>query len=787
MDDKSLQLLEFPQIRENLASHTSFLPSRELALKLEPLTNYDQISLLLKQSAEGRHLLTIEPNFSIGGIYDIREIVKLASLGKILESQNLLDVQYTLATFSYLRNRLARLDKDFPLLWNFAKDIIELSELEHDLSVCFTPDGEIRDDASPKLSNVRQQLKSVRAELLIHLQSIISSSRWQKAIQEPIITEREGRYVIPVKVEAKSEVRGIIHDLSNTGATIFVEPWVTIDAGNSLRALEIEERHEIERILLSLSNRIGTHASDILQNIRLIAELDLILAKAKYARKINAFEPTVIAPDENGVRKATLKLIEARHPLLPLKAVPLSVEIGNDFSILVITGPNTGGKTVALKTIGLLSLMVQTGLPIPAAPESTLPIFDNVFADIGDEQSIAQTLSTFSWHITNLVRIVKQVTSNSLVLLDELGTSTDPAEGSALARSLLMYFSNHRTMVIATTHFSDLKAFAHKTPGLQNASLDFDPVTLSPTYHLTVGIPGGSNALATALRFGLPEEIITSARNMLSHGSQELESLLSDLVNEKQKVQSLSTYIEREKVVLEKKNSELENELSKIKSEERRIISEIRDNIMRESADLFKDIRQASAELRKEKSKGKIEEAKRILSSVQNKLKSETFTMPPGEVNEEDKINEGDTVWFNEGNIIGTVLSISYDIRQVDLQVGQARLRVGLDNITKATRSKSPQTLTTEPMVLTATEKRKVPMELDLRGKRAEEINELVDGYLDDAAVANLGRVRIIHGHGTGVVRQIVREILSSHPLIKSYRPGERGEGGDGVTVANLK
>jgi DNA mismatch repair protein MutS2 len=786
MDDKSLQLLEFFQIRENLASHTSFLPSRELALKLEPLTNYDQISLLLKRSAEGRRLLVVEPNFSIGGICDIREIVKLAALGKILESQNLLDIQYTLTTFSFLRNRLARLENDFPLLWNFAKDIIELLDLEHDISVCFTPDGEIRDDASPKLSHIRQKLKSVRAELLTHLQSIINSSRWQKAIQEPIITEREGRYVIPVKVEAKSEVRGIVHDLSNTGATIFVEPWVTIDAGNTLRALEIEEKYEIERILHDLSNRIGSHSSEILQNIGLTAELDLILAKAKYARKISAVEPTVIVPDENGVRTTTLKLVEARHPLLPLKAVPLSVEIGKDFSILVITGPNTGGKTVALKTIGLLSLMVQSGLAIPAAPESTLSLFDNVFADIGDEQSIAQTLSTFSWHITNLVRIVKQVTSSSLVLLDELGTSTDPAEGSALARSLLIYFLNHRTMVVATTHFSDLKAFAHNTSGLQNASLDFDPVTLSPTYHLTIGIPGGSNALATALRFGLPEEIVASARNMLSQGSQELESLLSDLVTEKQKLQSLRTSVEREKVAVEEKKSELENELSKIKSDERRIVSEIRDNIVRESADLFKDIRQASVELRKEKSKEKIEEARRMLSSIQNRLKSETFAIPPGEVSEQEKINNGDTVWLNDGNIIGTVLSISYDTRQVELQVGQTRLKVGLDNIKKATQSKTP-TRTSELMILTTTEKHKVPLELDLRGKRAEEINDLVDAYLDDAAVTNLGRVRIIHGHGTGVVKQIVREILSSHPLVKSYRPGGRGEGGDGVTVASLK
>ncbi len=480
-----------------------------------------------------------------------------------------------------------------------------------------------------------------------------------------------------------------------------------------------------------------------------------------------------------------LKLIDAHHPLLADKAVPLSVEIGKDFSILVITGPNTGGKTVALKTIGLLNLMAQAGLPIPAAPESCLPVYDNIFADIGDEQSIAQTLSTFSWHISNIVRIINQVTPRSIVLLDELGTSTDPAEGSALARSLLLYLKNRGAMAVATTHFSELKAFAHTTPGLQNASLDFDPVTLAPTYHLSVGIPGGSNALATASRLGLPAEIVEGAKGMLTRGSLELETLLTDLVGEKTTVESLKKDVEKEKTELVRRNQELEDERQKLRSEEKQILREVRDNVVQESAELHREIRQALTELRKSRSKEKTEEAKKVLAAVQEKLKSGKLAPQAAETgSEEVKITAGDTVWLKDASVAATVLSVSEDNQQVELQVGRATLQVSIDNVEKMEKPAGPV-----PETVTITRnvaKKNVSMELDLRGKRAEEIEGLVDVYLNDAAVSNLKSVRIIHGHGTGVVKQIVREMLATHPLAKSSRPGGRGEGGDGVTVVSL-
>ena len=785
MDEKSLQLLDFPIIREYIARETSFLPSRELALTLEPLNDFEQIKRLLRQSAEARLLLKTEPLFTIGNIFDIRESVKLAILGKILEPQRYLEIRDTLASCYFIHTRLSTLKTEFPLLWDIVKGMIIHREIEYAVSNCFSPDGEIKDNASQNLTRIRQQLKSVRIKLLAHLNEMLNSPRWQAAIQEPIITEREGRYVIPIKVDSRKNVKGIVHDLSNTGATVFVEPWVTVDAGNQLRELLIEETHEIENILRNLSDQIGNHATEILHCINNIAELDLVIAKAKYANNINATEPEMIIPEQPENKQSVLRLFQARHPLLHRDSVPLSVELGQEYSILIITGPNTGGKTVTLKTIGLLSLMAQSGIPIPASPNSTLPVFDNIFADIGDEQSIEQTLSTFSWHITNMIRIVNQVTNRSIVLMDELGTSTDPAEGAALAKALLNYFLKRGTLVLTTTHFSELKAYAHTTPGMQNASLDFDPVTFAPKYHLTIGIPSGSNALATAARFGLSHEIVTDAKNMLTHGNLEIETLLGDLVSEKQNFVMQRKLIEKEEYDLAQRHAVLEDKIKKIQSDERRIISEARDKTVREFAEISKEIRQISIELRKEKSKAKIDEARRIMTNIQNKINGLTFTPTAEEATANIGIIPGDTVWLIDGNVVATVISISEDKRLLELQIGAAKVKASLESVRQI--AKSLQIAPHERILITTAEKRNVPKELDLRGKRAESIEQTVDSYLDNAAIAGMGRVRIIHGYGTGVVRQIVRDVLSSHPLVKNWRAGERGEGGDGVAIVNLQ
>ena len=535
---------------------------------------------------------------------------------------------------------------------------------------------------------------------------------------------------------------------------------------------------------MALSAEVGSHEAEITQNVELLAEIDLILAKARYGGRVKAAEP-VIATD------GMLRLVNARHPLLKGKAVPLSIEIGQDYSILVITGPNTGGKTVALKTIGLLTLMAQAGMPIPASGESSIPIFDGIFSDIGDEQSIEATLSTFSSHMGNIVRIIGASTEKSLVLLDELGTSTDPNEGAALARAILLHFLSRKTMAVATTHYSDLKIFAHITPGLKNASLDFNPVTLTPTYHLTMGIPGGSNALAIASQLGLPPEIVTAAREMLSKGTQEIEELLRDMMSEKQRMETLRSALEKETNEAEKLRSRLEREFKELKEREHGMLREAKDRLAEQADELQRRIRDMASELKKAKSQEGIEQAKKALSAVREQLKSEKWKSEParqevaGEAVEEGKIAVGARVWLRDINTWGDVLSLPDSEGQFDVQVGQTRLRLNLDNVEKV----MPPTGKALPLahaVKKDLSPKTMSYELDLRGKRADEVGPELDSYLNDVSVANFSQVRIIHGFGTGVVRQIVRDILASHPLVKSFRPGGKGEGGDGVTVVEL-
>ena len=785
MDEKSLEILEFPQIITILAGYTSFSASRELAFKLKPLTDYDRIALLLGQSAETRHLLAMEQGFSIGGVSDIREAVWIASLEGILEPKSLVEIQQTLAAMRQTRSNLSKMSAELPLLWDIAKDIAELRQVEKELARCISPNGEVLDRASPDLAAIRRQLREEREHLWNRLEAIIRSPRGCKIIQEPIITEREGRYVIPVKIEFRREIRGITHDVSNTGVTVFVEPWSTMELGNTVRELVNEEKREVERILRKLSAEVGMYQAELSLSIERIAELDLALAKARYACAVKACEPVlndVNGSKNKGMEAAVVKLVEARHPLLGEKAVPLSVEIGRDFSILVITGPNTGGKTVALKTIGLFSLMAQAGIPVPAAPETCLPVFDGIFADIGDEQSIEHTLSSFSWHVGNIVRIIRNATPTSLVLLDELGTSTDPAEGSALARSILLNFLDRKILTVATTHYGDLKAFAHTTSGVQNASFDFDPATFEPTYHMTVGIPGGSNALATATRLGVPPEIVEEARGILSRGALELESLLRDLMVEKQKMEETRVVLEKERNEVEQQNAEVKSRLERLKEEERQAMQEARDSVVREAADLHRQIRQASSELRKEMTKERLERAKKALTGVQEQLSSEAWTPKTGELETAQRITAGDIVYLKDIGLQATVLSVAEDTQEVEVQAGQLKLKLGLESVEKITEPKPARTRGTGMQLATKV----ISTELDLRGKRAEEVEVALDIYLNDAALANLSEVRVIHGIGTGTVRQIVRDFLAAYPLVKSFRTGKQDEGGDGATMVSL-
>ena len=795
MGDRDLELLEFPKIREILAGFTSFSASRELALTLIPLMDEAQVRLRLRQSAEARRLMSLNPDTHIGEVSDIREMVKMAELGKVLDPRSLLEIQKTLDAAHRLKGHLAGMSGELPLLSGLAGDIVALDQLVKDIGGCLSPTGDLLDSASRKLASVRHRMREVRHELLSHLQAIVASPRGRKIVQEAIVTEREGRYVIPVKAECRRQIKGIVHDVSNTEATVFIEPWTTTDTQNELRELVAEEKDETERILRTLSAEAGAFQDEISRNIELIAEIDLAMAKARYAMEVRATEPIIVAgargaKAEGNEPGGVLRLVEARHPLLKKKAVPMSVEIGLDFSVLVVTGPNTGGKTVALKTIGLLSLMTQAGLPIPAQAESRIPVFDGVYADIGDEQSIEQTLSTFSWHVGNIVRIINNATAQSLVLLDELGTNTDPGEGSALGRSILLHFLSQRTMAVATTHYVELKALAHATSGMQNAALDVDPATLAPTYHLTMGIPGGSNALATASRLGLPEQIVARARQMLSQSAQEIESLLTHLVTEQKNVESLRHSLEKELSQAELNGADLKDRLRQLEEERRRIIKQTRDQIVHEAAELQMKIREATAELRKEKSREKIEQAKKALAEAQERLNTEVWQARPevetGEAEmETGPVAAGDTVWLKDASVPATVLSVFEERGLVEVQAGKVKMTLRLDGVEKRIAS-TGEGRTGGALISREIRKARVSFELDLRGKRAEEVEPLLDGYLNEASLCGLNRVRIIHGIGTGTVRQIVREVLASHALVTSFQPGEQGEGGDGVTMVNM-
>ncbi len=788
MDTKSIEVLEFPKLLRILAEFTGFSASRYLAETLLPKNERGAVSLLLRQSTEARNLLSLEPNFSIGHPADVRETVRMTTLSKVLDPASLLDIRSILLAASLMHATIKGHAEDLPCLWDIARQITVLPQIAEEIERCIDPSGEVLDTASAELDGIRNALKEARHQIMNRLEKILRDENNQMVIQDDFVTERGGRYVIPVKTEFQSEIKGIIHDISNTEATVFIEPMAVVELGNRLRQMAMEEEKEILRILTALSEDVAEYSELIIADVSLIAELDLALAKAKFAKSFNAIEPQIASPDDT---PQIFRLVKARHPLLKEKAVPISVEIGDDFSGLVITGPNTGGKTVSLKTMGLFALMAQSGIPIPASEASQIPVFDNVFADIGDEQSIEETLSSFSWHMGNIVRIVRKATPKSLVLLDELGTSTDPAEGAALAQAIMLYFVENGTMVAATTHFGELKVFAHKTAGMENASMEFDPVTLAPTYRMVQGVPGGSNALSIAAQLGLPASIIDKAREILPGGISEMETLVNELTREKEKTRVLRSEMEAEKKAATEMKQQMEAELQGLEKQKLDMLREEKEKISREAAELYKEIRQASAELRKSRSKPKIEQAKTTLDVIHEQLESEAWQLPPDDSREGMAVTEvhdlsiGDAVRIIDTNIRGTVANIIEKTGEVEVHAKKTKLKVSAEDLEKiektgeSTYSRS-HTLKTEP-----TEHPR-SLELDLRGKRADEVEPELDAYLNDASIAGFHEVRVIHGYGTGTVRQIVRDMLAFHPLIRSFRSGKQEEGGDGVTVIKL-
>ncbi|HWE64353.1 MAG TPA: endonuclease MutS2, partial [Chloroflexota bacterium] len=636
-------------------------------------------------------------------------------------------------------------------------------------------------------------LRVAHQRLMERLQSILNSPTYRPAIQEPIITQRNGRYVIPVRADARGVIRGLVHDHSSSGATLYIEPLQTTELNNRWRELQLQESAEIERILRFIAERIAAQAPAIQQAVTTLGALDLALAKARYGTVLHG---TVPALGEDGV----LQFEAARHPLLTGNVVPISVRLGDDFRILLVTGPNTGGKTVALKTVGLLTLMVQAGMPIPAAPGSRAAVFEGIFADIGDEQSIEQSLSTFSSHMSNIIAILADLPANSLLLLDELGAGTDPAEGSALARSLLTYLLERDVRVVATTHYSELKAFAAGTEGVQNASVEFDVETLSPTYRLSIGLPGRSNALAIATRLGLMPEIIQGSRQFITEEEQRVETMLADIQHDRERAAELfadAASAQRQAIAL---RDRLEREVQDVVREREHILRAARAEAEASVADLRRELDRAEAELRLSGGMPQValaglrqrletavaEQAPLLAPAPQAKEQSGEQARATPAVKERD-LAVGDRVVLLRTGQEGILLATPKNGGDLEVQVGPFKTRVKQGAVRLVARAEESRDEEGHVGIRIQRAEGPAPsVEFDMRGWRVEEVVHELERYINDAYMANLPFVRIIHGKGTGALRQVVREELATNPLVSAFRPAEAREGGEGVTVAQL-
>ncbi len=792
MNEHSLRVLEFNKILDRVAAYASFEPGKERILALRPTNDLGEARLWMQETEEARRLLSQQPDLHLGGVHDLRPLLALAERGGVLAPTELLQIKTTVLRARKLRQILLANKRVAPALVDWGERLLDLEHLAAAISRAISERGEVLDSASPRLARLRAEVRTLQDRVLARIQRIARNPDNAPYLQEAIVTQRRGRYVLPVRAEFKGKIPGIVHDQSGSGATLFIEPFGIVELNNTLRQREAEEEEEVARILRELSEQIAHEALYLHTTLDTLAGLDAILARAKYADDMQANPPELLGfhrslefkPEQHpGV---ILSYRQARHPLLdPETVVPINFHFGSDYFIIVITGPNTGGKTVSLKTAGLLTLMAQSGIPIPAAPGSRLTVFEHVFADIGDEQSIEQNLSTFSSHMTNIVGILKEATPHSLVLLDELGAGTDPEEGSALARALLQHLRDHGIPAAATTHYSEVKLFAHATEGITNASVEFDLETLSPTYELTIGLPGRSNALAIARRLGLPDSIVDLAESFIQPESLTADALLAEIREARDAARRARKRAEAHERIVAAKEAELREQLAHIEEARRAVLNEAREEAQAELEALREAVRKVRARLGKGGSSQHerfLQEAEKALKARQAAEKRLPETVNPTPEGIPGPPRPGDIVWIESLHSSGEVEDVWEEEREAEVRVGSFRVTLPFDQIEIKERPQAEPPSLSERVRLHPTES--PGMELDLRGMRADEALDALDEYIDKAYLAELPWVRIIHGKGTGALRKVVRDFLRNHPLISRYRSGEEGEGGDGVTVA---
>ena len=794
MNEKVLHTLEYNKILDQLTEYAFSADAKSRCQKLRPITDRAQIEQLQQQTSDALSRLFKYGSLSFSGVTDIRDSLKRLEIGGALSAIELLRVCSLLESAkrakAFARSQDDNDQPDDSLTSLFA-GIEPLTPLCDEIRRCILSEDEIADDASSTLHSIRRSMRGMNDKIRAQMNSMINNTTTRSYLQDTVITMRDGRYCLPVKAEAKSLVPGMIHDQSSTGSTLFIEPMAVVNLNNEYKELQLREQEEIEVILAGLSNLTASYATQLLADYELLTELDFIFARAAFAQTYNGVAPLFNDDGRIHIRKG-------RHPLLdPKKVVPIDVRLGEDFRLLIVTGPNTGGKTVSLKTVGLLTLMGQSGLHIPASERSELGIFDEVFADIGDEQSIEQSLSTFSSHMVNIIRILEQVNDRSLVLFDELCAGTDPTEGAALAISILSKLHLYGARIMATTHYSELKVYALSTPGVENACCEFDVATLSPTYRLLIGIPGKSNAFAISEKLGLPSDLITDAKGRISKSEGDFEDLIADLEKSRSTIEREQLEINQYKAEIESLKEKLEQKQERLDSSRNKILREANEqayNILKEAKDVadetirnFNKYGKAGApvsEMEKERTKlrGKMDKAAQKMSE-QKKASVPNHNVPK-------KLRLGDSVKVISMNLKGTVHSLPNARGDLYVQMGILRSLVNINDLILLEEDAAPGTKKfqkTSAGKIKMSKSASVSTEINLIGKTTDEAIPLLDKYLDDAYLAHLPSVRIVHGKGTGALRNAVQAHLKRLKYVKSFHLGEFGEGDAGVTIAEFK
>lgn len=787
MDEKALHTLEFPKVLERLARHTAFSVSHERAEALRPAADIDAARRRLAETSEGRALLEDQPKLGVGGARDLRPALGNARRGMVLTAPELLDVKGTLVAARTLARQLQDGEATYPLLAERAAQMPQPAGVVDAISKAISERGQVLDSASEKLGEIRSELGVAHERLLSRMQKMLSSEPYTKALQEPIFTQRDGRYVLPIRAEERSRVKGVVHDQSASGATLFIEPLGVVELNNTWRELQLAEREEERRILLALTALVQTHSEAIAAALDGLAELDVVFARAKYAEQLRAHAPELLAlrPHSDGPHPGvTLRLFDARHPLLdPEKVVSSDIELFPENYCLVITGPNTGGKTVTLKTVGLLALMGQSGMHIPAAAGSQISFFESVYADIGDEQSIEQSLSTFSGHITNIVSILKEADQRSLVIFDELGAGTDPQEGAALARALLDHLVRRGITTLVATHYPELKVYAQGTKGVVNASVEFDLKTLAPTYHLTVGLPGRSNALAIAKRLGLSDEVLDQARSGIDPADLKAEDLLDDIHRERERARQAHERAAEAERTAESLRAELAERLEQIEDERVELLEAARQQAKKELDALKTQAGRLRADLARERQPlAKMQAVKQAIEALEETVEEPVQRQAVPESAPGRALRLGDAVRVRSLGARGVVIGLSEE--EAELQVGVLRARA---RYTDLELLDEPAGDTLPDWQGTVQLPDAVAAEVSLRGMRFEDAYNKLDGYLDAAYASGLRSARIVHGKGTGTLREMARDMLRKREYVERYVFANPHEGGEGVTIAYFK